>query len=93
MVQTDHGSEFSTWFTHACWRLGIRHRHARVRQKDDQAHIERFNRTLQEECLDRASTTLAAFRDALATYLPYYNTERLHLGINFKTPVEMFPRS
>jgi transposase InsO family protein len=93
MIQTDHGSEFSTWFTHECWRLGIQHRHSRVRQKDDQAHIERFNRTIQEECLDLVSTTLAAFRGAIAAYLPYYNTERLHMGINFKTPVEMFPRS
>lgn len=91
MIQTDHGSEFSTWFTHECWRLDIRHRHCRVRQKDDNAHIERFNRTLQEECLDRVSATLAGFRAALAEYLPYYNTERLHMGINFKTPVEMFP--
>ena len=93
MIQTDHGSEFSTWFTHVLGSLGIQHRHARVRQKDDQAHIERFNRTLQEECLDRAATTLAAFRTAIAEYLPYYNTERLHMGINFKTPAEMFPRS
>lgn len=91
MIQTDHGSEFSAWFTHECWRLGIQHRHCRVRQKDDNAHIERFNRTLQEECLDRASVTLAGFRAALAEYLPYYNTERLHMGINFKTPAEMFP--
>ena len=91
MIQTDHGSEFSTWFTHECWRLGVRHRHCRVRQKDDNAHIERFNRTIQEECLDRVSTTIAAFRTAIAEYLPYYNRERLHMGINFKTPVEMFP--
>ena len=27
--------------------------------------------------------------DWLKEYLPYYNTERLHMGINFKTPLEM----
>ena len=93
MIQTDHGSEFSIGFTHTLWRFGFQHRHTRVRQKDDNAHIERFNRTLQEECLDRVQTTMSAFRAALRTYLPYYNTERLHMGINFKTPTEMFPRS
>jgi transposase InsO family protein len=92
MVQSDHGSEFSTWFTHGCLRLGIMHRHARVRQKDDQAHIERFNRTVQEECLDRTTHTLKEFRRALAEYLPYYNGERLHMGINYQTPLEVLRR-
>lgn len=92
MIQSDHGSEFSIWFTHGCWRMGIDHRHGRVKQKNDNAHIERFNRTIQEECLDRTTHTLRDFCDAIQMYLPYYNNERLHMGINFKTPAEMFPR-
>ena len=91
MVQTDHGSEFSKWFTHNCWRIGIQHRHSRVRQSNDNAHIERFNRTVQEECLDRTIHTIGMFKKALAEYLPYYNSERLHMGINYKTPLEMIP--
>jgi transposase InsO family protein len=92
MVQTDHGSEFSIWFTHALKRMSIEHRHSRVRQSNDNAHIERFNRTIQEECLDQVIPTILSFRKAIPTYLRYYNTERLHMGINFKTPSEMFPR-
>jgi transposase InsO family protein len=92
LIQTDHGSEFSTRFTHGLSTLGIIHRHSRVRQKDDQAHIERFNRTLQEECLDRTTHSLTEFKKALRTYLPWYNTERTHMGINYKTPMEMVPR-
>ena len=91
MIQTDHGSEFSTRFTHRLLALGIRHRHSRVRQKDDQAHIERFNRTVQEECLDRVAHTLEDFRDALKAYMPWYNGERSHMGINYQTPLEMVP--
>src|SRR3990167_9263009 len=75
MVQSDHGSEFSTRFTHRLSRRGMRHRHSRVRQKDDQAHIERFNRTLQEESFDRTAHTLEDFREALGQYMPYYNNE------------------
>lgn len=93
MTQTDHGSEFSTRFTHRLLTRGIQHRHSRVQQKDDQAHIERFNRTVQEECLDRTTHTLADFRKALKTYLRWYNTERTHMGINYRTPMEMVPRS
>lgn len=92
MIQTDHGSEFSTWFTHALLRLGIKHRHSRVRQKDDQAHIERFNRTIQEECLDKTTHTLTDFRLALVDYLTWYNSERTHMGINYQTPLQMVPR-
>lgn len=93
MVQTDHGSEFSTRFTHRLKERGIRHRHSRVRQKDDQAHIERFNRTVQEECLDRTAHTVEDFKAALKEYLPWYNGERSHLGINYQTPLEMLRRS
>jgi transposase InsO family protein len=92
MIQSDHGSEFSTWFTHGCWRMGIKHRHGRVRQKNDNAHIERFNRTIQEECLDITARTLKDFAEALVAYLPYYNTERLHMGINYQTPLEVMQR-
>jgi transposase InsO family protein len=92
LIQTDHGSEFSTRFTHRLTAMGMMHRHSRVRQKDDQAHIERFNRTLQEECLDRTTHSIPDFKRALRVYLPWYNTERTHMGINYKTPLEMVPR-
>ena len=93
MIQTDHGSEFSTWFTHSLWRMGMKHRHTRVRQPNDNAHVERFNRTLQEECLIHALRSVKTFKVALAEYLPYYNTERLHMGLNYKTPLEVLRRS
>lgn len=92
MIQTDHGSEFSTWFTHGLMTMGIAHRHSRVRKKDDQAHIERFNRTIQEECLDRVAHTFSALRKALPSYLHYYNTERTHMGINYQVPINLIPR-
>jgi len=93
MVQTDHGSEFSTWFTHALQTQGIAHRHSRVRQSNDNAHIERFNRTLQEECLDQTAHTVAGFKRALKAYLPYYVNERPHMGIDYQTPREVMRRS
>ena len=93
MVQTDHGPEFSTWFTHSIWRMGIKHRHSRVRQSNDNAHVERFNRTLQEECLDRTAHTIPAFKKALKEYIPYYNNERTHMGINYLTPLQVLRRS
>jgi putative transposase len=92
MVQTDNGGEFQKMFTFSLFKLGLNHRHSRVRQSNDQAHIERFNRTIQEECLDRTTQTIRHFRKAIKTFLPYYNSERTHMGINYKTPLEVLRR-
>lgn len=89
-IQSDHGSEFSTSFSD---RGHLAHRHSRVRQPNDNGHLERFNRTLQDECLHRVLQTIPAYRSALNTYLPYYNTERLHLGLNLKTPSQVMRSS
>lgn len=85
-IQSDHGSEFSSNFTD---RVGIAHRHSRVRKPNDNAHLERFNRTLQEECLDLIPKNVREINHALKKYLPYYNEKRLHLGISLRTPREL----
>lgn len=91
MIQSDHGSEFSTWFTEHVKKLGINHRHSRVRKSNDNGHIERFNRTIQEECLDGKPEVIKIYQKAIQSYLPYYNNERLHLGIHLKTPSQLVP--
>ena len=89
MIQTDNGPEFQKMFLFRLAKRGVALRHSRVRKSNDNAHIERFNRTVQEECLDHTPHTFKDFHHALAEYLPYYNGERLHMGIDFKTPVQM----
>lgn len=96
MIQTDHGPEFSVRFTHILSRRKLAHRHSRVRQCNDNAHVERFNRTLQDECLVGVPRTIPSFSKAISAYLSYYNGERTHMGIDFKTPAQMLkvvPRS
>ena len=88
MIQSDNGQEFSTWFTEHIGKLKLSHRHSRVRKSNDNAHIERFNRTLEDECLYKVNCNPKRYQQAIAEYLPYYNNERLHLGINFLTPLE-----
>ncbi len=89
MLQSDHGPEFGKWFVE---RISKQHRYTRIGKPNDNAHIERFNRTVQEECLDKISSTPRAFNCALKKYLKYYNHERLHGGINFVTPMQVVPR-
>lgn len=85
-LQSDHGSEFSSHFTE---RIKITHRHSRVRKPNDNAHLERFNRTIQQELLCRLPKDVNYINRALPDYLNYYNTERLHLGIGLKTPLQV----
>lgn len=88
-VQSDHGSEFSQHFSE---RINIIHRHSRVRRPNDNAHLERFNRTLQDELLDYLPKDVNIINRYLPRYLKYYNEERLHLGINLKTPSQMITK-
>jgi transposase InsO family protein len=85
VLQSDHGSEFSQWFTDHIFSV---HRHSRVRRPNDNAHLERFNRTIQEECLDGVPRDVVALNKALAKYLPHYNGKRLHFGLNLRTPLQ-----
>ena len=88
MLQSDHGPEFGRWFVS---QIRKNHRYSRIGKPNDNAHIERFNRTLQEECLDKVSNDVFEINRALEKYLQYYNNQRIHLGIkNF--PSEMVPR-
>ena len=86
MLQSDHGSEFSTYFSE---NIRINHRHSRVRKPNDNGHLERFNRSLKEECLKEIPRSFRAYQKTIPEYLDYYNNERLHLGLNLKTPSQV----
>lgn len=88
-LQSDHGPEFGSWFVAQAMRT---HRYTRIGKPNDNAHIERFNRTLQEECLDGALRTPRALNSALRKYLHHYNFERLHLGISLRSPMQLLSK-
>ena len=88
-IQTDHGSEFSKWFTKVIEYHGVKHRHSRVRRPTDNAHVERFIRTLQDECLHRIPRDYSLWKKEIPEFICYYNNERPHMGINMKTPLEV----
>jgi transposase InsO family protein len=86
MLQSDHGPEFGKWFVS---RIRKNHRYTRIGKPNDNAHIERFNRTLQEECLDKVPNDVRKINRALKEYLKYYNTKRVHLGIDLRSPIQL----
>lgn len=96
LVQADNGPEYGRYFEQTLQRAGITTRHSRLHRPNDNAHIERFNRTIQEERIghywDR-SVPLPSQQARLSAYLEFYNTQRVHLGIQLLTPMQMLQRS
>ena len=86
MLQSDHGPEFGRWFVS---QVKKNHRYTRIGKPNDNAHIERFNRTLQEECLDKLPNDVRQINRALKKYLRYYNYKRVHGGINYLVPMQV----
>lgn len=84
-MQSDHGPEFGQYFTD---KLGLRHRHSRVRRPNDNAHLERFNRTIQQELLNDLPKDVNIINRRIPGYLRYYNERRKHLGLELLTPAE-----
>jgi transposase InsO family protein len=96
MVQADNGPEYGRYFEQQMKRAGIQTRHSRLHRPNDNAHIERFNRTIQTECIGyywQKSVPLSRQQDMLSAYLEHYNTKRVHLGIQLQTPIQMLQRS
>ena len=88
-IQTDNGSEYSKRFSKLIEHTGVSHRHSRIRTPTDNAHVERFIQTLQKDCLHRIPRKFEVWKKEIPEFIRYYNTERPHMGLNFKTPIEV----
>ena len=95
MVQSDNGLEFARYFEERLETKGIKIRHTRLGRPNDNAHIERFNRTIQEECTGNyylETEPLKSMDNKILSYIDFYNHKRIHLGIGYRTPTEMLHR-
>jgi transposase InsO family protein len=96
MVQADNGPEYGRSFEQVMSAHGITTRHSRLHRPNDNAFVERFNRTIQTECIGyywNRSVPLPSQQARLTAYLEYYNTKRVHLGIQMRVPAAMLQRS
>ena len=83
------GQSFGKWFEDRVKSGGRIVRHTRPHRPNDNAHIERFNRTIQDECLGRywnLKDTVETLNRKIARYIDLYNNHRLHSSIEYKTP-------
>ena len=91
-VLTDNGSEFAKHFAGELKQLHLIHYHTYPRTPKMNSHLERFNRTIQEEFIDYHAGELLnthIFNRKLIEWLVWYNTERVHYAFQNKlSPVE-----
>ena len=87
-VLTDNGSEFKKHFSAAILALHLTHYHTRPKTPKQNAHAERFNRTVQEEFANYHRhdlwMDLDSFNRKLFAWLFWYNTERVHYAFQNK---------
>jgi putative transposase len=85
----DNGCEFKGAFEKACGELKIGQIYSRVRTPTDNAALERFNWTIQDEWLSMSEIGLTDILNAnidLTEWLIEYNTHRPHETLDYKTP-------
>jgi transposase InsO family protein len=81
-------SQRATRFQQTCATLGIRHHLLRPYAPQSNGKVERFFRTIDDECLNvRPLFTFAARSRAVEEFVWYYNHERPHLSLGGMTPV------
>jgi len=96
-LQTDNGSEFALHFDTACKEHQLVHFHTYPRSPKMNAHVERFNRTIDEEFLryHRAlmRDDVSTFNSELVDWLLWYNAERPHYALGQVSPFQFMMRT
>lgn len=90
-VQTDNGSEFHLYFRDYLKERNITHYYNYPGRPYRQGHIEKFNRSIQEEFVDQNEFLLPDtddFNKKLIDWLLWYNTKRPHWSIDLCSPVD-----
>jgi len=90
-IQTDNGSEFLGRFHQYLNLKKIVHEFIYPRSPKINGVIERFNRTLKEEFINRTDSPyhdVLLFNQKLSKYLTWYNQKRPHYSLGYATPVE-----
>jgi len=86
-VLTDNGSEFKKCFSERLKKLHLTHYHTYPKTPRMNSHVERFNRTIQDDWIDWHLSELLEpdkFNHSLMDYLIFYNTLRVHKAFQNK---------
>jgi putative transposase len=87
-IISDNGPQFiSKEFKSFIKQAEFQHITTSVKYPESNGKIERFNRTISEECLRvKSPITFDDYRIYVEDYINFYNTKRLHSSLNYLTP-------
>lgn len=87
-IISDNGSQFiSKEFKQFIKDVEFTHVKTSVNYPQANGKIERYHRTISEECLRiKSPVTFDGFKDYILDYINFYNTKRLHASLNYLTP-------
>lgn len=89
-IQTDNGSEFLDKFHKYLDEIHLKHVFIYPHSPKINGVVERFNRTIQEEFINRNDEIYYdedAFKVKLTKYLEWYNFKRPHSSLNYMSPI------
>lgn len=95
VIQTDNGHEFLGEFNTYVQNKQMTHQFIYPRCPKINGVVERFNRTIQEEFINRSEELfydIPAFNQKLVNYLTWYNTKRPHFSLKLQTPIAYYHR-
>jgi putative transposase len=87
-IISDNGSQYiSKDFQIFLKEIGLQHIKTSIGYPQSNGKIERFHRTLEDECIrTRSMIDIEDARNVIEKYVNYYNTVRLHSALNYLTP-------
>jgi len=91
-VQTDNGSEFEGVFDQYCQQQKIKHCWTYPHSPKINGVVERFNRTIQEDCLNQYQDEmldLKLINQRIKEYLTLYHHDRIHESLADQTPSQV----
>lgn len=90
-VQTDNGSEFHKYFIQYLKKRNIVHYWNYKGKPYKNGHVEKFNRTIQEEFIDQNEiwfNNINEFNKKILEWILWYNTKRYHWSLDLQSPVD-----
>ena len=90
-LRSDNGSQpCSEAFTEYLGTAGVTGQYTGYNAPDDNAYVERVIRTIKEEEIwPNAYDTFGEAHKAIEAYVNYYNAERIHSALGYRTPDEV----